>query len=135
MKRQVPKLRTDEEAEAFLDSDLSDLDFEQFKPVAFRMGQAASRPRVSPSRSESKLSYAQGGFLRPGTPTPRSGIYEQRGPRGGRTGVEADSLRGKPLPPAPKGRTWTLVESTRGKGGDSPREYAKRREGRGNKQR
>lgn len=29
--RSVPKLRTDEEAEAFLDQDLSDLDFAQFK--------------------------------------------------------------------------------------------------------
>ena len=31
MKRQVPKLATDETAEAFLDQDLSDLDFAQFK--------------------------------------------------------------------------------------------------------
>ena len=30
--RQVPKLATDEAAEAFLDEDLSDLDFAQFKP-------------------------------------------------------------------------------------------------------
>ena len=29
--RKVPRLRTDEEAEAFLDQDLSDLDFSQFK--------------------------------------------------------------------------------------------------------
>ena len=28
--------------------------------------------------------------LPPGTPTPRSGIYEQVGPRGGRTGEQAD---------------------------------------------
>jgi predicted DNA binding CopG/RHH family protein len=35
MKRQVPKLTTDEEAEAFLDQDLSDLDFSQFKPARF----------------------------------------------------------------------------------------------------
>ena len=28
--------------------------------------------------------------LPPGTPTPRSGIYEQVGPRGGRTGDQAD---------------------------------------------
>ena len=34
-KRKVPRLRTDEEAEAFLDQDLSDLDFSQFKPVRF----------------------------------------------------------------------------------------------------
>ena len=33
--RKVPILRTDEEAEAFLDQDLSDLDFSQLKPVNF----------------------------------------------------------------------------------------------------
>lgn len=36
MKRQVPKMATDEEAEAFLESDLSDLDFSQFKPARFQ---------------------------------------------------------------------------------------------------
>jgi predicted DNA binding CopG/RHH family protein len=35
MPRQVPRLTSDEEAEAFLDQDLSDLDFPQFKPVQF----------------------------------------------------------------------------------------------------
>lgn len=35
MKRKVPRLTTDEEAEAFLKQDLSDLDFSQFKPVQF----------------------------------------------------------------------------------------------------
>ncbi|MFZ5929621.1 MAG: CopG family antitoxin [Pseudomonadota bacterium] len=35
MKRKVPRLRTDEEAEAFLAQDLSDLDFSQFKPQRF----------------------------------------------------------------------------------------------------
>jgi len=35
MKRKVPRLRTDEEAEAFLAQDLSKLDFSQFKPVRF----------------------------------------------------------------------------------------------------
>jgi predicted DNA binding CopG/RHH family protein len=35
MPRQVPRLTSDEEAEAFLDQDLSDLDFTQFKPVQF----------------------------------------------------------------------------------------------------
>lgn len=43
MKRKVPKLRkvpvfkTDEEAEAFLEQDLSDLDFSQFKPMHFEI--------------------------------------------------------------------------------------------------
>jgi predicted DNA binding CopG/RHH family protein len=35
MPRKVPRLTSDEEAEAFLDQDLSDLDFTQFKPVQF----------------------------------------------------------------------------------------------------
>ena len=49
--------------------------------------------------------------LPPGTPTPRSGIYEQVGPRGGRTGEQADSTRGHPLPPTEKpGVGWTLVQ-------------------------
>ena len=34
MKR-VPKMKTDEEAERFLEQDLSDLDFSQFKPARF----------------------------------------------------------------------------------------------------
>lgn len=37
--------------------------------------------------------------LPPGTKAPASGIYEERGARGGHTGDEADSTKGKPLPP------------------------------------
>ena len=33
--RKLPRIRTDEEAEAFLMQDLSDLDFSQFKPHHF----------------------------------------------------------------------------------------------------
>lgn len=36
MKRQVPRMTTDEEAEALLASDLSNLDFSQFKRARFR---------------------------------------------------------------------------------------------------
>lgn len=36
MKR-VPELKTDAEAEAFLEQDLSDLDFSQFKPMRFEL--------------------------------------------------------------------------------------------------
>jgi len=36
MKR-VPEFKTDEEAEAFLEQDLSDLDFSQFKPMRFEI--------------------------------------------------------------------------------------------------
>ncbi len=35
MTRKVPDFKTDAEAENFLDQDLSDLDFTQFKPVRF----------------------------------------------------------------------------------------------------
>jgi hypothetical protein len=50
--------------------------------------------------------------LTPGTRAPVSGIYEQIGPRGGRTGEEADSTRGKPLPPTERrGDTWSLVRA------------------------
>jgi predicted DNA binding CopG/RHH family protein len=36
-------LTTDEEAEAFLEQDLSDLDFSQFKPVRFEFEKKAAR--------------------------------------------------------------------------------------------
>jgi predicted DNA binding CopG/RHH family protein len=35
MKKKVPRLKSDKEAEAFLAQDLSNLDFPQFKPVRF----------------------------------------------------------------------------------------------------
>ena len=35
MKRKIPKFTSDEQAEAFLEQDLSDLDFSQFKPTRF----------------------------------------------------------------------------------------------------
>ena len=43
MKRNVPGMTTDEEAEAFLEQDLSDLDFSQFKPVKFEFQAKAAR--------------------------------------------------------------------------------------------
>lgn len=46
----------------------------------------------------------------------RSGIYEQIGPRGGRTGEQVDATRGKPLPPArSRGDGWKLIEPARHK--------------------
>ena len=43
MKRKVPRMTTDEEAEAFLEQDLSDLDFSEFKPVKFEFQAKAAR--------------------------------------------------------------------------------------------
>jgi predicted DNA binding CopG/RHH family protein len=48
MKRRVPRLATDEEADAFLQSDLSDLDFSQFKSGRLRL--------EAPSRSAREVS-------------------------------------------------------------------------------
>jgi predicted DNA binding CopG/RHH family protein len=41
--RKVPRLRSDKEAEDFLDQDLSDLDFSQFKPVRFEFERKTAR--------------------------------------------------------------------------------------------
>nr|WP_295890648.1 BrnA antitoxin family protein [uncultured Devosia sp.] len=43
MSKQVPHFKTDEEAEAFLEQDLSDLDFSQFKPVKFEFSPKAAQ--------------------------------------------------------------------------------------------
>ncbi len=43
MKRKVPRMTTDKEADAFLEQDLSDLDFSQFKPVRFEFQTKAAR--------------------------------------------------------------------------------------------
>jgi hypothetical protein len=53
----------------------------------------------------------------PGAATPRSGVYEQVGPRSGRTGEQISSTRGKPLPPTDKpGQRWKLVKPATHKG-------------------
>jgi len=56
------------------------------------------------------------GDLRPGHKAPRSGQYEQIGPRGGR-GKEVTSVKGEKLPPGPRGSTYKLVDATRNKSG------------------
>lgn len=43
MKRKVPKLASDNQAEAFLEQDLSDLDFSQFKPARFEFEKKTAR--------------------------------------------------------------------------------------------
>ena len=44
-------------------------------------------------------------------------VLEQVGPRGGRTGEQADSTEGHPLPPTMKpGYSWDLIKPARHKG-------------------
>ena len=55
--------------------------------------------------------------LRPGAKVPRSGQYQQTGPRGGQ-GKEVTSVKGERLPPTPKkGTTYKLVDATKNKSG------------------
>lgn len=49
--------------------------------------------------------------LRPGQIAPRSGLYQQIGPRGGR-GKEVTVVKGERLPPTPRGKmTYAIVDS------------------------
>jgi hypothetical protein len=55
--------------------------------------------------------------LRSGAKVPRSGQYQQTGPRGGQ-GKEVTSVKGERLPPTPKkGMTYRLVDPTKNKSG------------------
>ena len=55
--------------------------------------------------------------LRPGTPAPVSGLYQEIGPRGGKH-EEVTVPKGKVLPPTPtKGGTYNLVERAHNKSG------------------
>jgi hypothetical protein len=55
--------------------------------------------------------------LKPGQTAPRSGQYQQIGPRGGH-GPEVTSVRGEPLPPtSAAGSTYRLVDPTKHKSG------------------
>lgn len=55
--------------------------------------------------------------LRPGDKAPKSGQYEERGPRGGKvSNTEITSTHKNTLPPTSKsGNTWQLVDETKHK--------------------
>jgi predicted DNA binding CopG/RHH family protein len=67
--RKVPRLRTDEEAEAFLAQDLSDLDFSQFKPMRFEF--QPKEKSVNLRISEDLLKAVQASAKREGIPYQR----------------------------------------------------------------
>ncbi|WP_292897193.1 MULTISPECIES: CopG family antitoxin [unclassified Nitratireductor] len=52
MKRSVPKLKTDKDAEDFLDQDLSDLDFGAFKSAGFEFENKAARVNMRMPQSQ-----------------------------------------------------------------------------------
>ena len=67
--RQVPKMTTDEEAEAFLEQDLSDLDFSQFKRVHFEF--AKKTAQVNMRLPEALLAAVKARSLARGIPYTR----------------------------------------------------------------
>ena len=54
--------------------------------------------------------------LKSGTPAPASGQYRRIGPRGG-AGPEITAIKRRPLPPAPRGSTYEIVDRTKNKSG------------------
>ena len=100
MKRKVPRLRTDEEAEAFLEQDLSDLDFSQFKPVRFEFEKKAARVNMRlPETLLAAVKARQG--PRHSLPT-----LHPRGARGGRG--EGMTVPGNASPSCSWGRKFLL---------------------------
>lgn len=62
-------------------------------------------------KGEHRYQHQVKGFLRPGQPAPRSGQYQQIGPRGGR-GKEVTVVKGEALPPTPREKmTYVIVGS------------------------
>lgn len=91
MARTVPRMTTDEEAEAFLEQDLSDLDFSQFKRVRLKFRH-------------------RGSYFAPGTPAPWSGHYREVGLNGDKVGDPVAVARGDPLPSVGAGGSWIFIE-------------------------
>lgn len=49
--------------------------------------------------------------VKPGQPSPASGLYDIVGPRGGDTGKQRTSVEGHPMPPTPKpGQKYVLTD-------------------------
>ena len=71
MKRKVPRFKTDEEAEAFLEQDLSDLDFSQFKSVHFRFEFQPKTKSINLRLSEDLLNTIRARAKREGIPYQR----------------------------------------------------------------
>jgi hypothetical protein len=69
---------------------------------------------MSPAHSANTVMTWSQALIPPGTPAPRSGIYEQVSKRG----KPVDATRGKSLPASePGARGWTLVRAARHKSG------------------
>lgn len=70
-KRKVPQFKSDEEAEAFLEQDLSDLDFSQFKPMRLQFEFRPKDKSVNLRMPEALLKAVQARAKREGIPYQR----------------------------------------------------------------
>ena len=89
MKRKVPRMTTDKEAEAFLEQDLSDLDFSQFKPVKFEFQAKAARLNMRLPAAAARCSEGE----RQGARRTLHPVY----PRGSGTGDSRETGQAPPL--------------------------------------
>ena len=80
MKRKVPQMRTDKEVESFIEQDLSDLDFSQFKPYRFEFENKDAR--VNMRLPKRQLDAVKAEAKRRGVP------YQRRMREGVQTGLE-----------------------------------------------
>ena len=69
MVRNVPRMTSDEEVEAFLDQDLSALDFSQFKPIRFEL--AGKDARVNMRLPQGQLDAVKAEAKKRGVPYQR----------------------------------------------------------------
>lgn len=75
-----------------------------------------SVPKGTKSAKGSQRPYMKSSF-HPGQIAPRSGQYQQIGPRGGR-GKQVTMVKGDPLPPTPRGKmTYVLVDAKKSRSG------------------
>jgi predicted DNA binding CopG/RHH family protein len=81
MTRIVPELTTGAQAEAFLEQDLSDLDFGQFTPAAFEFQPKAAQPTLRMPQPLLDAALARGEGARLGEPR---GVAATQGRRRGR---------------------------------------------------
>jgi hypothetical protein len=80
------------------------------------MNRATENSESTKEESKSRRVMSKKSNFKPGQPSPRSGLYQRIGPKGGK-GAEVTSVKGKRLPPAPKGSSYKLVDPAKHKSG------------------
>lgn len=81
-------------------------------------GMTSARFRSLPEQADSGRGQVMSEPVKPGQRAPRSGQYEEVGPRGGRTGHEVTISKGERVPPTRQpGGGFTMVDPTKNKSG------------------